>query len=181
MDELIWEMIRASGLTAVVLLTVSVAMGISVNVRALDAVMKRAWVNEAHSFVSILSLAVMVLHLILVVINRHVPITLAESLFPGVADWRPAALALGTASLYLSAVLILSSYFKSAIGHRTWRAIHYAGFLGWIAAMLHGVTAGSDTGVVWMQYLYLGSFSVVLFLTAFRVLAPSRRMAPQPR
>lgn len=175
MDQLIWELIRASGITAVVLLTVAVAMGISVNVRALDAFMKRAWANEAHGFISLMSLAMMAFHLGLVVSNRHVPISLAESLVPALADWRPAALALGTTALYLSVVLVLSSYFKPAIGHRTWRAIHYAGFLGWAAAMLHGVTAGSDTDVVWVQYVYLASFAAVMFLTAFRVLAPSRR------
>jgi predicted ferric reductase len=176
-DQLIWEFIRASGITAVVLLTVAVAMGISVNVRALDALMKRAWVHEAHGFISLLSLAMMLLHVVLVVVNQHVPMSLAESLVPGVADWKPAALALGIAGLYLSAVLTLSSYLKPAIGHRTWRAIHYGGFLGWAAAMLHGVTAGSDADVVWLQYLYLASLAGVIFLTAFRVLAPSRRVA----
>lgn len=174
MDQLIWELIRSSGITAVMLLTVAVAMGISVNVRALDGFMKRAWVNEAHGFISLLSLAMMVLHLTMVVVNRHVPISLAEALIPGLAGWRPAALALGTGALYLSAVLILSSYFKRAIGHRTWRVIHYGGFLGWAAAMLHGVTAGSDTEAIWVQYVYLASFGAILFLTAFRVLAPSR-------
>lgn len=174
MDQVIWELIRSSGITAVVLLTVAVAMGISVNVRALDGFMKRAWVNEAHGFISLLSLAMMIFHLILVVANRHVPIGLSEALVPGLAGWRPAALALGSGALYLSAVLILSSYCKRAIGHRTWRVIHYGGFLGWAAAMLHGLTAGSDTTVVWVQYVYLASFGAVLLLTAFRVLAPSR-------
>lgn len=174
MDQLIWELIRSSGITAVMLLTVAVAMGISVNVRALDGFMKRAWVNEAHGFLSILSLAMMTLHLTLVVVNRHVPISLAEALIPGLAGWRPAALGLGTGALYLSGVLVLSSSFKHAIGHKTWRLIHYGGFLGWVAAMLHGVTAGSDTEAIWVQYVYLASFGAILFLTAFRVLAPSR-------
>jgi sulfoxide reductase heme-binding subunit YedZ len=180
MDQAIWELIRASGVTAVVLLTVSVAMGISVNVRALDALMKRAWVNEAHGFLSVLSLAMIVFHLVLVVLNRHVPIGLVDSLVPGVAAWRPAALALGTAALYLTAVLVASSYLKPVIGHRAWRLIHYGGFLGWAMAMLHGVMAGTDSDVVWMQWLYLASFGAVLFLTAFRVLAPSRRPVPGP-
>jgi sulfoxide reductase heme-binding subunit YedZ len=140
--------------------------------------MKRAWVHEAHGFLSLLALAMMLLHVVLVVVNRHVPIGLAESLVPGVAGWKPAALALGIAGLYLSAVVTFSSYIKPAIGQRTWRAIHYGGFLGWAAAMLHGVTAGSDTDAVWMQYAYLASFGVVVFLTAFRVLAPSRRSRP---
>lgn len=179
MDELIWELIRASGVTGVVLLTVSVAMGISVNVRALDAFMKRAWVNEAHAFASLLSLAMMVLHLTLVVANRHVPVSLAESLVPYLADWRPTAQAAGTVALHLSVVLVVSSYLKPAIGHRAWRAIHGGGFLCWAAAMSHGVTAGSDSDVVWMQYVYLLSFATVMFLALFRVMAPSRRSSRQ--
>ena len=180
MDQAIWELIRASGITAVVLLTVAVAMGISVNVRALDAIMKRAWVNEAHGFISPLSLAVMLFHLVLVVLNRHLPINLVESLVPFASGWRPAAMALGTAGLYLSVLLILTSHFKPTIGHRAWRMIHYGGFAGWLAALAHGVFAGSDSGVIWMQYLYLASFAAVVFLTAFRVLAPSRQARPLP-
>lgn len=174
MDQTIWELIRASGLTAVVLLTVAVAMGVSVNVRALDSLMKRAWVYEVHQFVSLLSVMMMGLHLLLVVLNRHVPISLVESLVPSASHWRPVATALGTVGLYLSVVLVLSSYFKPAIGHRAWRVIHYGGFLGWAAAVTHGLTAGSDSGVVWVQYVYLASFALVAFLTTFRVLAPSR-------
>jgi predicted ferric reductase len=174
MDRVIWELIRASGISAVVLLTVAVSMGISVNVRALDSLMKRAWVNEAHQFVSLTALAFTLFHLVLVVVNRHVPISLGESLIPLSASWRPVALALGTMSLYLSSLLVLSSYFKPLIGHRAWRLIHYAGFAGWGAAIAHGLTAGSDTGIVWMQYLYLLAFAVVMFLTVFRVLAPTR-------
>ncbi len=174
MDRAIWELIRASGISTLVLLTLAVSMGISVNVRALDSVVKRAWVNEAHQFVSLLALAFMLFHLSLVVVNRHVPISLGESLIPLSATWRPVALALGTMSLYLSSLLVLSSYFKPLIGHRAWRLIHYAGFAGWGLAMAHGLIAGSDSGVVWMQYLYLSAFAAVMFLTAFRVLAPTR-------
>src|SRR3989304_2065779 len=90
MDQLIWEIIRASGITSVVLLTVAVAMGVSVNVRALDSLMKRAWVNEAHQFISLTALAVIVFHLVLVVLNRHVPITLVEAFGAFASGWRRA-------------------------------------------------------------------------------------------
>ncbi len=174
MDRVVWELIRASGISAVILLTVAVSMGISVNVRALDSLMKRAWVNEAHQFVALLAVVFTLSHLVLVVANRHVPISLGESLIPLSSSWRPSALALGTMSLYLSSLLVLSSYFKALIGHRAWRLIHYAGFAGWGAAIAHGLTAGSDTGLVWMQYLYLLAFAAVMFLTVFRILAPTR-------
>jgi len=177
-DQTVWQLIRASGLTAAVLLTIAVAMGVSLNVRALDSLVKRAWVYEVHQFVALLCLMMVGLHLLLVALNRHVPINLLESLIPLASPWRPTAIALGTLGLYLSLVLVLSSYFKSAIGHRTWRIIHYGGFLGWAAAMLHGLAAGSDTGTVWVQYVYLAEFALVAFLTTFRVLAPSRLVRP---
>ena len=77
-------------------------MGVSVNVRALDSLMKRAWVYEMHQFISLTSLAMIVFHLLLVVLNRHVPINLVEALVPFASGWRPLALTLGTGGLYLS-------------------------------------------------------------------------------
>ena len=56
LDYRVWEMIRASGLIAYVLLSVSMIVGIAVRVRALDWLMKRAWVLEGHQTLSVLAL-----------------------------------------------------------------------------------------------------------------------------
>jgi len=173
-DIAIWEMIRASGIIAYLLLTISVFMGVAVNARALDAIMRRAWVFEAHRTVAVLALAFTTLHVLLLLVNRHVPLTIVQVLVPLAASWRAVPLALGTISLYLAAALTVSSYARSIIGQRTWRLIHYGGFAGWITALAHGITAGSDTAMPWVQYFYLSTGAAAAFLITFRLLAPSR-------
>jgi sulfoxide reductase heme-binding subunit YedZ len=169
-DVLLWELIRASGLVAYVLLSLAVAIGIAVRVRALDWLMKRAWVFESHQVTSVLSLSFTVLHVVLLLVNGHVRFAVWEILVPGASSWRPLASALGTIGLYLLALLVASSYVRSLIGQKAWRAIHYSAFLAWILALGHGITAGSDSATPWVQYMYLGSGFVVVFLSVFRVL-----------
>ncbi len=173
MDLITWELIRAAGLIAFGLLTLSVFMGVAVNARALDGVMKRAWANEVHGTAAVLGAVFIVLHVGLVLVDQYVPFSLAAAFVPLASSWRPWPVAAGIVSLYLATILLVSTYLRPAIGYRTWRLIHYGGFLGWAAALLHGITAGSDAGVAWMQYMYLLAGGAVALVTIFRVLAPS--------
>jgi sulfoxide reductase heme-binding subunit YedZ len=174
----LWELIRASGLVAYVLLTAGVAMGVSVKVRALDWVMKRAWVNEAHQTVSVLALAFTLLHAVAILFNGHAPFTVTQVLVPFSATWRPFAAAMGSVSMWLVGLLVVSSWARSAIGYKTWRAIHFSGFAAWVLAVGHGITAGADSGEAWVQYLYLGSGALVGLLCVFRFLDPQPEKRP---
>ena len=183
MDLIVWELIRAAGLIAFGLLTLSMFMGVAVNARALDGVMKRAWANEVHQTAAGLGAVFMVLHVGLVLLDQYVPFSVVATFVPLASGWRPLPVAAGIVSLYLATTLLVSTYLRPAIGHRTWRLIHYGGFVAWAAALLHGITAGSDAGVAWMQYSYLLAGGAVALLTIFRVLAPSpvRERLPESR
>ncbi len=177
LDLAAWQFIRASGLAAFVLLSGSMFLGVAVNVRALDSLMKRAWVNEGHQTLSLLALTFTGLHIALLLVNRHVPFSPAGVLVPFTSEWEPLPAALGSVATYLVFALVASSYVRPAIGHRTWRVVHYAGLAGWAIALVHGVSAGSDSGLLVVQYLYLVAGASVVFLVLFRVLAPSERAA----
>jgi predicted ferric reductase len=174
-DVIVWELIRASGLLAYALLSAAVMLGVAVRVRALDWAMRRAWVFEFHQVLSVLALAFTGLHMLLLAVNSHVPFGVTAILVPFASEWRPLGAALGTLSFYLIGLLIVSSYMRGRIGQRAWRAIHFGGFAGWVMALAHGVAAGSDTGAPWVQYMYLATAGVVLFLTLFRIIEEPAR------
>lgn len=176
----LWQFIRASGLVAYVLLTISVVLGLAVRTRALDALMRRAWTYEGHQFISLLAAAFTGLHVALLLANRHVPFGLADVLVPLRSGWRPVPLALGIVSAYLMLAVLLSSHLRGRLGYRTWRAVHYGSFGAWGLAFMHGAAAGSDTGLAWVQYLYLAGGGAVAFLVAFRALAPPAKAAQRP-
>ncbi len=181
LDFRIWEMIRASGLIAYVLLSVSMIVGIAVRLRALDWLMKRAWVLEGHQTLSVLALVFTGGHMVFTLMNQFLPFTVLGILVPFATGWRPVAIALGIVGFYLLAMLTLSSWLRPVIGQKTWRTIHYSGFACWVVALAHGVFSGSDTSVAWVQWMYVVSAAAVGSLIAFRVLTASRSRAQLPQ
>lgn len=181
LDFRIWEMIRASGLIAYVLLSVSMIVGIGVRVRALDWLMKRAWVLEGHQTLSVLAVVFTGAHIVFTLLNQHVPFSVLDILVPFASGWRPVAIALGIIGFYLLVLLTFSSWLRPVIGQRTWRTIHYSGFAAWVLALGHGVFSGSDTSQAWVQWLYLLSAASVGLLIVFRVLTAGNRAAQSPK
>jgi predicted ferric reductase len=169
-DMAVWEMIRATGLVAYVLLTVSVAVGIAVKLRSLDWLMRRSWVLEVHQTSSVLAVAFTAGHMLILLLGRHVQFTIVSILVPFVSSWNPVWVAAGIFSMYLAVILTGTSYLRSRVGWRAWRAIHYSGFACWTLALGHSIFAGSDTSAPAVQYLYLGSAALVAALTGARLL-----------
>jgi predicted ferric reductase len=172
-DLVIWQFIRAAGLLSYAMLSLSVFMGIALKTRFLDGVMKRPWVYEAHQSLTIAALGVMAVHLVLVMVDVFVGIGPVGVLVPFASSWRPVPTALGTLAFYLAAALVASSYLQKHIGYKMWRTFHYAGFGAWWLALIHGLTAGSDTGIPGVQLLYWVTAGSVIFITVYRVLLPS--------
>jgi predicted ferric reductase len=173
LDLVIWQFIRAAGLLSYILLSIGVFVGIALKCRLFDGALKRPWVNEAHQSLTLAALGLMALHLVLVLANSHVPFTLLTALVPFASHWKTVPTANGILALYLALALVASSYLQRLIGYRTWRTLHYTGFLAWLTALLHGITEGSDTGLLAVQTMYWVTAASVLFITVFRLLLPS--------
>jgi sulfoxide reductase heme-binding subunit YedZ len=171
-----WEVSRASGLVAFVLLWLSTALGLGITSRASDPLAPRAWVFETHKFTSLLALAFVGVHALSLIPDPATDFRLAHLFLPAGAPYRPLAVALGVLAMYGLAVSAGSFYVKKRIGHRTWRALHYATFATFALALYHGVFAGTDSPLPWIRWVYIGAFWSVLGLTLYRVLA-----APEPR
>lgn len=161
-DLVLWQFIRAAGLVSYILLTASVLAGISLKSRLLDGTINRPWVYEAHRSTTLAALAVLGFHVALVLLNRHVPFSLAAVVVPFVSGWRPLPTALGILALYLAVSLTATTYGQRRIGYRTWRLFHYLGFAAWGIALAHGLTAGTDSGLRAVDALYWGSAAAVL-------------------
>jgi hypothetical protein len=58
---------------------------------------------------------------------------------------------------------------KRFIGQKAWRTIHYGSLGLFVAALLHGMLAGTDTDNPWMVGMYLGAAVVVFVLVSRRI------------
>lgn len=176
--KLFWHLTRASGITAYLLLTASMLLGLGVFTRALDRFMPRASSFTLHEYLSWLAFGFTLLHAGVLLFDRYQPFTFAELLVPFLSAWRPLPLALGILALYATLLVNITFYLKPQVSQRAWRVIHYASFGLYALATAHGVFAGSSSGQAWMYWLYLASGSSVLFSTLYRILlAPRGRHA----
>jgi predicted ferric reductase len=182
-EHAFWYLTRASGLVAFVLLTASVSLGLLMTGKA-SGVMRRNVAYDIHRFVALLTLCLTVAHTVIVLPDAFVGFTVWDLLIPFASPYRPTFMALGTLALYVMGVVIATFYLRPLVPYSAWRAIHYATFAVFVMALAHGVGAGSDSGTVWVQALYVAGGSIVLVLLIARVrmtLAAARRGTPEVR
>ena len=68
---------------------------------------------------------------------------------------------------------------RSKIGMKTFRLIHYLTFPLYAIVTIHGLMAGTDSSGPAAKALYISSMLFVLFLTNYRLLAASKKKKQQ--
>jgi Ferric reductase like transmembrane component. len=174
-DPTFWLLARASGLTAYLLLTLSVLAGLVVKSRPFGRALKTAAVTDVHRFFALLGLGMLVLHGVALVLDSTVHMPVAALFVPYLSTYRPTAVAFGVLAAELAALITVSFSLRRWIGGRNWRRLHYATFLVFVMGTVHGLTAGTDSAQPWAFSLYLGAVGAVAFATAWRVLGRPTR------
>jgi predicted ferric reductase len=166
-----WYLGRAGGFVAYTLLFVSMILGIGVSSRIFDGLLARAWFFELHKFVSLLVVAVIGFHAFVMLPDPFAGFSVADLLVPFWSHLKPAPLALGILSFYISALLALSFYATKWIGQKSWRLIHYLAFFAYLGGAIHGAWAGSDTDVIGARVFYILTGMSLVFLVCYRIVA----------
>lgn len=160
---MLWYVARAAGIVAVIALTAATALGSVSSGRApagdAQTVDRRYLVQMAHRSAALIGLFALATHVVLLVSDRYVDVSVGGVLVPFTAGYRPLALAAGTLGAYgiLAAAVsgaVRGRLASSAASARVWRPVHVLAYLGWVLSMAHGVFAGSDTGAPWTSAIY---------------------------
>ncbi len=178
-SRLPWYVARAAAITAYVLLTGSLLLGLSITAKTQARGLNRADAFALHEFLSWLAWGFVGLHVAGLRIDTFQPFSHIDVLVPFASSYRTGAVALGIIGLYLLAILVTSFYIRQRIGHRTWRAIHFGSFLLFVVATLHGILAGSSSGTPAMQLVYLFSGGSVALLLLYRIARSSHNSRRQ--
>lgn len=178
----LWYLARALGMVALVGLTAATCLGALATVgdgspRARDS---RAVRQLAHRSIALGSLAALVAHVTLLVLDTHVDLGVGAVLVPFTSGYAPLGVGLGTLALWAFVATGASGALRgrlaaSRLSPRLWRSVHLAAYGGWALSMLHGVTAGTDTGRWWTTAVYAGCGLAVATALWFRVGARRHR------
>ena len=154
-DPTFWILARTTGLTAYVLLTLSMLAGLVVKSRPFGRAVKTASVMDTHRFLSLLAVGAIAVHGLTLVLDSTVHIGLGALLVPGLSAYRPVAVGLGVAAAELMVLVIASFSLRKHIGQRAWRRLHWATYGIFALATAHGLAAGTDSSRPWVFGLYL--------------------------
>ena len=167
-DPTFWLLARTSGLTAYLLLTLSVLAGLMLSSRPFGRAVKGAAVMDLHRLLALLGLASLAVHGTALLLDRTVRMPVAGLLVPGASPYRPVAVALGVIAAELMALVVVSFSVRKLIGRKAWRVLHWSTYAIFGLATVHGLLAGSDSAQPWARNVYLGAVAVTAFAVAWR-------------
>jgi predicted ferric reductase len=177
-----WDVARTGGLVAYALLTLSVMLGLALSMRWQRPRWPRLITNELHSYVTLLSLVFIAVHVLAVWIDPFTHFGWRDILVPFATSYRTPWMAAGIVGLYLMLAIWISTQLRARIGYAWWRRLHTLTFGVYVLSTLHGVGTGTDTKEPWMLLAYAASVLAVGVLLMNRLLTPiGARGASHPR
>ena len=165
----IWYTIRATGVVALVLLTVTTVLGLLSAAR----VRTRRWPAFAqvdlHKRATLFALVFLGLHVLTAVVDSYVHVGLLAVLVPFVSPYQTFWTGLGTIAVDLLVAVAVSSALRQRIAPRTWRGLHWLAYGCWPFAMAHALGTGTDAAQLWMDAVAAACTIAVLCALVWRI------------
>ena len=178
MIDLIWIVARSTGTAALVALVLSVLSGMALRSGALAWLSHNRGVRAVHDLTSVLWLPLAIAHVIALMLDPYAKIGFADLIIPFLVSYGSLAIGLGTISLQLIVVVLVSTWLRSSLTQQGWLAIHRLSYVAFVAAFAHGLLAGTDLAQPLLSALAWIT-AAVLAIVGFRRLTASRgRQSP---
>ena len=172
-----WYATRASGYTALVLLSATVVLGLLTSSRQSTRDWPRFVVQSIHRNLSLLVVVFLLIHIVTSVIDPFAKLTVLDAVVPFVATYRPLWLGLGVVSLELLIAITATSLLRHRLGWRTWQVVHMLAYVSWPVAVVHGVGTGTDTKSVWALLVVTACVATVVGALIWRLAGGWPRLA----
>ncbi len=142
--QLLWYLSRATGVVAMVLLTVVACTGIVTSGRRRPAGQRATVVMAVHRWLSVGMLVFLVAHIVTAIADGYVPIGWLSVVVPFTSGYEPLLRGVGTLAVDLLIAVLVTSWLRQRIPERAWRGIHWATYAMWGLALVHGVAMGTS-------------------------------------
>jgi predicted ferric reductase len=171
---LLWYASRGTGVTLLVLLSLSTVLGILSTGRFRHDRWPRALTQGLHRDIGLLSCALLVAHILTVVLDEFVDVRWWHVLVPFTGSYEQVWLGLGTLASDLIIAVILTSLARRRLGHGPWRAVHMTTYAAWWLGVVHGLMIGTDSADLWSRAITWTCVALVVTAAAYRIWAVAR-------
>jgi sulfoxide reductase heme-binding subunit YedZ len=169
-----WLASRASGLVALVLVTISVGLGLTMS----GKLMRRPGIGRAllavHEQTALAGIVAIAAHGVTLLGDPWLNPGVAGVAVPFQMGFRPFFTGVGIVAGYLAALLGLSFYARRLIGARLWRKAHRFTVVVYLLGVVHALGAGSDASTTWLRAWLIATGIPIAALFAYRLGAGSR-------
>jgi sulfoxide reductase heme-binding subunit YedZ len=178
MNSALWYAGRGFGVSALVLLSLVMVLGIVTRSGRPIPGLPRFAVSALHRTTSLTAVAFVVLHVVTLTLDPYAQLRLIDTVVPFLGAFKPLWQGLGTVAADLILLLVGSSLLRHRLGLRTWRVVHWVAYLCWPVAVLHAFGNGTDARSTWMLAVLGSCVTAVGGALLWRV--SSDRFAPPP-
>jgi predicted ferric reductase len=136
-----------AGLAAMVLLTVNILLGLILSARYNTM---RSWphkrlpIFDIHNWTAYLALGLICLHPVPLLWIGKVKFRVIDLLWPIHSPQQTLYNCLGAAAFYTVLFVVLTSYFRSKLGSRNWKKLHYVSYASAALIFVHGILIDPD-------------------------------------
>jgi sulfoxide reductase heme-binding subunit YedZ len=163
----VWLAGRATGITAYLLLTGLVSLGLILSHPTNQSTWKLSKrIFPWHENLFVFVMAFLVAHVVSIILDPYAGVGIAGSFIPGLSAYRSAPVALGTLGLYAALVSGITGRWTKLLPQGLWLRIHRFSLVAWIMSWMHGILAGTDSAA--LLPIYLATGLLVLAAGAYR-------------
>lgn len=173
-----WDASRASGFVTYLLLWASTLSGIAIHLRIRPGAGPLTWVLEVHRIVSVLAVSFLAAHVAGMLLDPVVTFGVADGFVPFTSDYRPIQVGLGTVAQWLTVVVLVSTAFANRMSWTKWRQLHLLSYPAYLLALVHGITAGSDSAASAVVVVYAATAASVAAVGIIRLAGRGWASAP---
>lgn len=173
-----WLVSRASGVVALVLITLSVLMGLAMAARVLRPGGAKRVVARLHEHVALAALAAIGLHGLSLLGDKWLNPGLRGIAVPFALNYRPGFTGVGVLAGYIAVLVGPSFYLRRLIGAKRWRGLHRLAVVVWALSAIHTLGAGSDGHQLWLRAVVLLPIIPLAYLLVLRLLVQQPSRAP---
>ena len=148
-NQIWWNLTRASGNIAMVLILLTVFWGVLLATRVLKPNDRPAWLRDIHTWMGGLALIFTIIHMLTLIADSYVTFTFVSVLVPYASSWKPLPVSLGILGFYILAAVQITSLMMRKMTRKNWRRIHLLSYVQFVLVMAHTLTSGSDVGKAW--------------------------------
>lgn len=152
-----WLAARALGVTAYLLLTLEVGLGVILShPHNSSRWHKTKQVFPWHELVTVFLGAFLALHIALLAVDEYAKVGWVGALVPGLSEYRPPAIAVGSVAMYALLFTALTAKWTKLLPAGWWLKVHRFTAVAFLLAWAHAVLAGTDGGALTPLYVATG-------------------------